>query len=174
MLNIKIYSYEEKNEAIKYHKGFLSGEDDLIALALKIYGKEQFDILWDYLDSIEDYIADVARRVMEDSAYRVSVFSYIVLQMRKNEEIYNKFLDYLVEQEYDHQEYFKKEAQKVLKQLEDPACDDLEPFKSETIEKYKKYLNRPDSTFSRESVEVDFLGKYNIIFSLVDGTELTK
>lgn len=167
MLNLKIYSYEEKNPGIKYDTGFLSGEDYLIGLALKIYNKEQFEILWDFLDGISDYISDVADKI-EDSAYKVSFYAYIIDSMRKNEERYNKFLDYLVEQNYGYQEYFKNNSQEAVKRLEAKGINNLDHFEYQFLEKQRKYLNSPDRIFTRESVEIDFLRKYQVVFSVIE------
>jgi hypothetical protein len=166
MLNIKIYSFEEKNPAIKYHTGFSSWEDDSVELALEIYEKEQFDILEKYLDVIYEYVADRGHGIMKDSSYVVSVMACIIVKMRKNEEKYNKFLEYLIGNSYRLAEYMYQETLGEIKRMESKDLSDCR--NREYIEKCKSYIERPFNRFDREKVEHELLKSYKIVYALVE------
>ena len=125
MLDIIIYSYEEKNPNIKYDRGFREWEDESIEIALRLYEIEQFDILEKFFSTVYEYIALIGKDYIKDSLYVVTVFAFIFSEMRKNEKRYNKYLDYHINQwhkfnlryasgTYSHKNYTRELAEKSI------------------------------------------------------------
>ena len=125
MLDIIIYSYEEKNPNIKYDRGFREWEEESIEIALRLYEIEQFDILEKFFFTVYEYIALIGKDYIKDSLYVVTVFAFIFSEMRKNEKRYNKYLDYHINQlhkfnsryasgTYSHKNYTRELAEKSI------------------------------------------------------------
>jgi hypothetical protein len=133
MLNLDICCYSEY---------FGSAELDAIELASAIYDKEQFEILWSYLELVYGYVLKETGKV-DDKVHAINFMTLIITNMRVKRERYDKFLDYLVSAEIEN-------------------ATELDKIKPSHIKN-----NLSDVIHTRETVEIDFLKRYKIIFSIV-------